>query len=246
MTRNIPGHVHSFEVTKTSAQAVTFHLRPSPLARDGCAYHAGGWALATVNNETGEFAIQSDWGNWAYRWNVHHLGDNTSLIKFIADRDAGHCDYIANKLAPRSEAYEFDAEETVREMRQRLCERRLEAGRAIIENFDEEESDAPRPRIYDYRPAWIDSVEVRSGWDRSVKWPFDGPTVRGVYDRLETLLSIDDGRAFVEAFFEIEGYQMVTQEPWEMTRTSPSSAYQQLLHGILPAVVEACRKHVSA
>jgi hypothetical protein len=62
---------------------------------------AFGWAIFTINDATGEFSIQSDYGNWSYRW---HVGSNLgtvddrdrTLTEFLAT--AGP-DYIINKLS---------------------------------------------------------------------------------------------------------------------------------------------------
>lgn len=56
-----------------------------------------GWAIFTICNKTGELSIQSDWGNWSYRWNTGALGQGYTLTKFIAKTD---CDYLARKLCP--------------------------------------------------------------------------------------------------------------------------------------------------
>jgi hypothetical protein len=80
----------------------------------------GGWACCTVNDHTGEVCITSDWGNWAHRWNVNHLGTPT-LTDFIA---GGQWDYLARKLCDH--ATEFDAEATVENLHRILIERRRE------------------------------------------------------------------------------------------------------------------------
>jgi hypothetical protein len=48
-----------------------------------------GWAIFTVNDETGEFQITSDWGNYSYRWMVGQQGKNLdgtnkTLTEFLA------------------------------------------------------------------------------------------------------------------------------------------------------------------
>lgn len=250
MTRTIPGHVHAFELTRVTSSAVTFHLRPSPRARDGHSYHVSGWALATVNDDTGELAIQSDWGNWSYRWNVHHLGRVGSdgrpatLTEFIADRDSGHCDYLAGKLSSRGETDVFDADATVREMRRRLIERRIDAARAAIETYRGDPDDE-RPDVLVNPPRWLASARVYS-YGREEQWQFSRENVRAVYDALGELDTIDGHDLFCERFFAIVGYVMVTDAPWEgCLQHRPSSSYEQLLYGILPALVEACRRRVA-
>lgn len=103
-----------------------------------------GWALATVNDHTGELTICSDWGNWTHRWNVRHLGAPT-LTDFLSDRSSA--DYLANKLSleggPRS-GEEFDADETIAEFRRMLAERRREEAGAWVEYYrDEDREDTP-------------------------------------------------------------------------------------------------------
>lgn len=71
-----------------------------------------GWAIFTVNCTTGEFSIQSDWGNYAYRWNTGALGGGMTLLEFIAQAEA---DYIVRKFAydkPPDFQKQFSAEKT--------------------------------------------------------------------------------------------------------------------------------------
>jgi len=84
-----------------------------------------GWAIFVVNNETGEFSVQSDWGNFGYRWNTDPkcLGA-PDLAHFIAGASYG---YIADKLAanePREFREEFDQEGTEQEVRHSIVEAR--------------------------------------------------------------------------------------------------------------------------
>lgn len=65
------------------------------------------WAIFTVCNATGELSIQSDWGDWSYRWNIDALGktakgDNIRLTQFLSDRSS--YDYVATKLFPQPRA----------------------------------------------------------------------------------------------------------------------------------------------
>ena len=83
------------------------------------------WALCTVNDETGELLITSDWGNWSHRWNTDHLGHQT-LTAFIGE--GNDVDYIARKLQGRSGGKRFSAERTIAAWRKMLCETRRENG----------------------------------------------------------------------------------------------------------------------
>lgn len=64
-----------------------------------------GWAIFTVNYTTGEFSIQSDWGNYSYRWNGL---SKESLIRFSPE-------YIADKFSHENKGElerVFDGEKT--------------------------------------------------------------------------------------------------------------------------------------
>ena len=86
-----------------------------------------GWAIFSVCNATGCFAIQSDWGDYAHRWNPSHLGGGQSLKQFLASGTNPH--YIVNKLSygqPRSFVEEFDGDATKQGLKKRLLEDRAE------------------------------------------------------------------------------------------------------------------------
>ncbi len=211
--------VPSFRCTEITRSAVTYRLSP-----DGY-----GWAIATVNDSTGELSIQSDWGCWSHRWSVENLGRTAdsrplTLTEFIGDRGGGH--YLADKLTPREDRERFDAEATVRELRRTLVQRRIDAARLSRDVFGSQ-------HIEDV------AVEVRGAIER---WPLDAETVRSVYDQLDELESEDNPDAFYDAFFRVEGWPLVTDQPWEHARTRPVRSYLVLLHGILPALMAACRQ----
>lgn len=78
-----------------------------------------GWATCTVNDTTGELAIQSDWTDpCGYRWPVAHLGCPT-LTDFLASAREDY-EYLVGKLLPSERRETFSPDETVKAMRQRV------------------------------------------------------------------------------------------------------------------------------
>ncbi len=89
------------------------------------------WAIFTINDATGEFSVQSDWGNWSYRWNLRGLGKDSMehpsgkpLTHFLATCSGP--DYVCNKLFSSQEMNKFDEQETKREMKKVIIEARRE------------------------------------------------------------------------------------------------------------------------
>ncbi len=233
MTDKIPQYVKPLSCTKVTSGAVTYHLRPVadvPL---------GGWALATVNDATGELAIQSDWGNWSFRWNTDHIGCE-SLTHFIAGRFTGDgdCDYLANKLTSREDRERFDSHATVEYMQRDLAQKRLAWGRDYLAYYDGEHCDvmdSDPPRVH----------RTFRVWDRYLHkhedWPLTKMTARTLFDAIGELGGEDNVDRFQEAYFKIEGHDIITSEPWHgELQFTPTHGYMQLLHAILPALVKAC------
>ena len=54
-----------------------------------------GWAVIFLDEDGGFLSIQSDWGDYAYRWSHH---GRESLKHFLIELDKNH-DYLAKKLA---------------------------------------------------------------------------------------------------------------------------------------------------
>jgi len=82
----------------------------------------GQWANFTINESTGEFSIQSDWGDWSYRWHTDSLGKDVKLTKFLLKASP---DYITEKLSygPVLDLKDVvDDEETLKAIRKHICE----------------------------------------------------------------------------------------------------------------------------
>ena len=81
------------------------------------------WAIFTINDHTGEFSIQSDWGGFFYRWNIDSLGGGRTLTEFLATCSGP--DYVMNKLRyDRPDLKdEFDEEGTKKLWQKMLWER---------------------------------------------------------------------------------------------------------------------------
>lgn len=244
--RAIPTHVRTFKLTKVSSAATTYYLHPEGDI---------GWALATVNDETHELLIQSDWGSWSHRWPAAGMavgsdGRRCTLTEFIGARDTEYCDYLADKLTSYEERNQFDSYTSVKAMREALLAKRLEQGRKLIDYYRD---DAPEDRVdvgTDDPKRWgpMDFVTVRPrhGYQDEA-WPLTRAVARTLYDELGELEGCDDHRDFVDRFFKIDGHTWVTDEPWHdhlRLRFERSPHYYQLLHGILPALVTACAAEV--
>jgi len=204
-------------VLKSVSTATTYNFRD----QDGW-----GWACCTVNDKTGELAITSDWGNYAHRWNIDHLGNNgrTTLTSFIG---GGQIDYLADKLTSREQRERFDADATVAEFRELLRERRREVKHY---GFRDRRPGVPDPTL--------DKETSRRLWDaiQEIANDAEGSPVAG--DR------------FVDRYFGDDrmggAAEYVTDEPWNLIRTKPSGEYLALTKLILPALVDACRAAVAS
>lgn len=68
-------------------------------------YSPNGWANHTLNDTTGEYSLESDWGSYQHRWHIGALGTDKSgrtytLTEFIS-RAGVH--YIADKFSYNSQ-----------------------------------------------------------------------------------------------------------------------------------------------
>lgn len=192
--------------------------------------HHGGWACCTVNDATGELNIMSDWGNWAYRWNVAHLGSKdrkVALTEFLSDRTS--FDYLADKLTSDDDARAFDADATLERCRELLLVAR-------------------RHWMHTNEQLWTHKDYRRGApYDRDDQPPLDKDLARRLWDDdLPSLCRDAEGHCgsagewFVDHFFQVEGSVWISKEPWELIRERPTHAYNILKGAILPALSAAC------
>jgi hypothetical protein len=234
----------------STSTATTYLFRAAP--------GSFGWANCTVNDATGELAIQSDWGSWSYGWspNPKNLGAPT-LTAFIADRSS--VDYIARKLQNEgTNGRRWSSEATAAALRRRLCERRLEDGRDQIEGRlepDDMPDGKPLRHLVEPVGRYTAAGLPIYGSRMPFRWRVDGPlyeplpyltrdTARRLWDALGELAD-EVGRSadlFYERVQQIDGFtDYVTREPWEHGGTEQTPEDVALRNLVLPALIEACR-----
>lgn len=235
----IPSFVPKMTCTGT-VTATTYKLAPTDETRRA---NGWGWALATINDATGELSIQSDWGSWSYRWHAAGMpernGRRVTLTEFIGEREGHH--YLADKLAGR-ERDEFDPHETVASFRKMLCKARLEQGRTAIANArDYAERDDDRRVTDDDVDKAICKWGDKKLYDRyHTEEPLMAGIAREIWEELAALCDLRSGDMFIDYFFRVSGHRWICEEPWNHLENSPTTGYSVLLHGILPALVTAC------
>ena len=164
---NILPDLSDAKVTIGSATAYSFRFKH-------------GWAIFTIHDGTGEFHVQSDWGNYQYRWNINHLGDPTLTIFLAHMEDA---DYVANKLHYdcAQEREEFDEEATKRDLRHRVGEKYAESGMSVeearellsmLDDLDWNDGDTFVQSFYD------GPEELRKLTEEPYEWARHRPTAR--------------------------------------------------------------------
>lgn len=238
MSDTIPSHVKPFAFTGATT-ATAYHFRTN---------EHGGWAICTVNDSTCELTVQSDWGNWSYRWGGGKSGFGSvgkgdderarTLTEFIADRTAA--DYLADKLWGGGYGGRvFDAEETVNVFKKILCERRLEEGRDHLERGLSHDGGPPGDARR--KPYWGSTGGLLNDGE-----PLTAGIARFIYDALDgEIKDCRNGDHFIEKVFQIQGYAWITEEPWDHLATVRDHKYEVLLFGILPALIAECTKRTA-
>ena len=221
-----------------------------------------GWALCTVNDQTGELVITSDWGSWSYMWSPapSHLGAAT-LTHFLGSRSGP--DYLRGKLLGRRGEMQFSARATTAHFRKLLCAARWKDGKHQNERLLD---------LYEYGE---DETDYREGLEGiradnhhrllkrdNERWRLGDPSVerdryyltaagaRELWNELGDLESdLGDGSGdaaqtlYVERFGQLDYCEFVTDDPWQETQSVESNEAKILHDTILPALIAACRKH---
>ena len=236
MTWNPP----TMRLTSTYSTATTYSfIVPESL---------GGWAIATVNDATGELLITSDWGNWSHQWstNPKHLGA-ANLTAFIAHRNA--VDYLAGKLNVgngRRAGEEFDADETVIAIMKDVVKQRLKDGREQLERANNGDGTLPE---YGALPelSW-DYLGTRDWQGRQKRRAYlTASAARDIQEKLRSIVGDTHRNAelFLERVYEAlarADLGWLINEPWEYLQYRQTYADRVLRESILPALIEACRQ----
>lgn len=214
------------------------------------------WALCTVNDQTGELLITSDWGSWSHRWHAspEALGAS-SLTAFIGTR--GDVDYLARKLQSEGRnGVRFSVDGTARELHRLLCARRLEDGREQLERrLEPEDYDGgrlPNHLMDRYTEAGLPifgyhEVDSPTWQDPTRKEPLPYLTAeaaRTLWDEIDE--TIGECSPSTDLMFDrllrLSGFvEYVTDEPWNHVETEQTPEDRALRDIVLPALIEACR-----
>ncbi len=98
-------------------QAENFYFRfGTPSKEEPGKFNFHGWASFTLNEDTGEVNIQSDWGNASHWWGFEGRGKR-SLKDFLADRTS--VGYLVDKLCRTEELKDvYDGDETLKKLKE--------------------------------------------------------------------------------------------------------------------------------
>lgn len=217
------------------------------------------WALCTVNDQTGELFITSDWGSWSHRWHASSraLGVPT-LTAFIGTR--ADVDYLARKLQGDG-GLRFSPDKTVHALRRLLCTRRLEDGRGQLENRlepeDYDDGRLPSHLMGRYTEAGLPllshrEIEAPSWQDstRKARLPYlTAEAARVLWDEIEE--TIDEYSPRTDLVFDrllrLSGFtDYITNEPWDYAETEQTPGDKALRDIVLPALIKACKDATDA
>jgi hypothetical protein len=235
-------------VLKSTSTATTYYFKPAP-SEEG--HHVFGYALATVNDDTGELSVQSDWGKWSYQWNPrpHALGHPT-LTEFIASRST-ESHYLADKLWGKGYGgSRFSPQKTVEALRKKLAENRLEEGRHHLMLSEYGRRIGPFIDRMDAGAASVSAHKKRyyphQSWTGSDGEPLTKGIARAIWDALEEL---DDRglseELFVERLYRIDGIDWIGEELWDQLEHEQDPAYTILQASIMPALQAACAQRAN-
>jgi len=192
------------------------------------------WAIFTVNDATGEFAIQSDWGNWAHRWNTDALGGGKTLTQFLATCSGP--DYITDKLSygePRSFRQEVDHEATIKMWKAKVLNARMlhcQSRGWLAKQFGiEVDRFADSIEQEEAAEIWYELNRFAKNYDLSAS-------------EAEAAVAIGDMFTSYDVLYEFLGGDELSI--WESIETRPSWGYTFLRECLLPFFFNYLRENV--
>lgn len=252
----MPSKVPKLILTSAKAASVTYSF-----VTEGDETTFRSWALCTVNDQTGELFITSDWGSWSHRWHAspEALGAPT-LTAFIGGRS--DVDYLARKLQNEGRAgVRFSSTGTVRELRRLLCARRLEDGREQFERRLEPEDfvdgQLPGHLMLHYTESGLPLLSHRSidspTWQEPTRKEYlpylTADAARGLWDSIEGAVGeCSPNRDLVfDRLRNLPGFvEFVTDEPWHHAVSEQTPEDKALRDIVLPALIQACKDATAA
>ena len=179
-----------------------------------------GWANFTICDRLGEFSIQSDWGNYSYRWG--NIGKNT-LEEFLAGCDS--C-YITTKLSyskPREFREEFSLSGTIDNVKTQIIEER--------------------------RSGQLEKRDARILWDyteKVLKFSDDAETPEGFYNLIHEPVEYFNSR--MGEFVEIESLisSMGPDFVFNGASYEPSARYLFCQNTLIPFFTNFLREKLNA
>jgi hypothetical protein len=224
--------------------AVTYSFREEGRSHSG-------WALCTVNDETCELTITSDHGRWSHRW--HKSGFEGTFTSFLSDIDGA--DYLAGKLC-HGDSRSFSAYETVKRIRQRLCQQRLEDCREMRARKLESPEDLRwmhnREEYDDFGLPLYAKREAANGDWRQKVYLLTKHKARRIWAKLGTFDGHSDGDRFLDEYRswierdDIADYLPGFDDGVFYCMTSVPSVEWKYLHDrLLPALIAALREDIA-
>ncbi len=213
-----------------------------------------GWALCTVNDDTCELSINSDYGRWAHRW--HKSGFQGTFSAFLSDISSA--DYLAGKLC-HGDGRSFSARETVKRIRRRLCEQRLEDCRELrarrLDSPDDPRWRSNRAEYDCYGLPERARRESASGDPRRPVYLLTRYEARRIWEKLGTFDGHSNGDLFLEEYrrwLHSDDVAVADYLPdidsgiFDCMTSVPSVEWKYLHDRLLPALIAAIREDLAS
>jgi hypothetical protein len=211
-----------------------------------------GWALCTVNDDTCELSINSNHGRWAHRW--HRSGFEVTFTSFLSDIDGA--DYLADKLC-HGDSRSFSAYETVKRIRRRLCQQRLEDCRELrdrrLDSPDDPRWRSNRAEYDDFGLPMRAQRESASGDPRRPVFLLTKAQARRIWKKLGSFEDHSNENLFLEEYRRwLHDNEAADYLPdldngiFECMTSVPSVEWKYLHDRLLPALIAAIREDLAA